>query len=941
MNQLRRSFVGLSVVAVVASTVGCSPKFWRNQADRDTYLAITRTLDDPRIAVPRIDVTPDPSSRFFDPNPLDCTPLPPDDPNAHQYMHAVDGWKGYSGWHKNGQSLVVENPQWYANIGLDPSGYDEASGRYAGGGSLPQLTLADAVSLAQIHGRTYQRQIEDVYTAALGVTAQEFEFGVRYLGLGAGEPGYDLDASINPGEGRANTLSQRADFGLRRVLPSGATFAVGLANSTMWLFGGGDGTSSVPALTYRITQPLLAMGGRKIRLEDLTQAQRSLLYEIRDLARFRRQYFTDVVATQSGGYLGLLQQLQTIRNQVDNIDRLERQLDVLRAQASQKPTRPRASLASLPAELGTPDAINTPEILEGNVEYDSATNELIWSSDRITNKQIATLLELSDDTAYRVAVEEIARQLTDNVVTLDVLQLESQLANSVNRLRSQQRQLQDSLDSYKIFLGLPTDFPLGVDDRLLAPFQFIDARITQLDRDIEAFVSEWAELDEDNPDLAASREYLAGMRELLRRVRDEGAALIRDDLQRVSDIPIDRLGETEAESLEANSLRDRRLFSGVLERLLVREQELDAAEADLNRSEQLQSVAEATADPVAAATLELESASIRARVRNEFNESRFNLLQDAQSLAVIQIGVRTDLITVEPVDLSIEQAVSLGLENRLDLMNARARVTDAWREVELRKQELRSSLDLTVEGRLSGPGDQRPFNFASNANNYDFGLEFDTPLDQIAERNAYRNAQIEYQQARRTYMLAEDNVKRDVRSSWRQLQVLAKNLETAKRAVRIAALQYDVAVEQSNAPATGGGQNAGVRGRNLLDALGRVLDTQNSLIGFFVDYETNRLTLARDMGTMTIGEDGVWEDPLYRRVVSGGTLFPLRSDEEGRSDKSEIDTDLPELDPQAGVYRKSADPVLTSRADVPAPAGTSPVDSAPAPRLFVSTLSPP
>lgn len=921
MKRIRRYIVGLSSVALVAASSGCSPRFWRNQADRDAYLAITRTIDDPRIQVPRFDVTPDPSSRFFDPHPLDCEPLPPDDPNAHQYMHAVDSWKGYSGWHKQGQSLVIENPQWYANLGLDPEDYDPTTGRYAGDGALPKLTLEDAINLAMIHGRSYQQQIEDVFTAALTVTAREFAFTARYFSSGSTEPEYNLGATLRPGQTRIDQVDQTANFGLRRILPSGATLAVGLANTTMWMFSGGGGTESVPRFTYSLTQPLLAAGGRKVVLEDLTQDQRTLLYEVRDLARFRRQYFTNVVATQSGGYLGLLRQVQTIRNQIDNISRIERQLDVLRAQASQKPSRPRAELAQLPPELGTPEALNVPQLLQADLEYDGTANELIWSRNDITDAEIAALLELSNDNAWRVAVEEIARQLTDSVVNLDVLQLESNLASSINQLRSQQRQLQDSLDNYKIFLGLPTDFPLGVDDRLLEPFRFIDANITQLDRDIEAYVAQWAVLDEDDPDLEESRAYLEGLRGLLRRVKEEGVELVRQDLARINSMQLDRLNQESQQRLKVDGLRDRRLFDGVIDRLDARESEFQRAEERLLISEQLSAAAEATADPLAARTLANQAAAVRREVRTAFNESRFKLLQDAQSLAAIQIGVRADLITIEPIDLSIEDATRIGLENRLDLMNERARVTDAWREVEIRKQELRSGLDVTVDGVISGPPNQRPFDFSNQSSTYRFGLEFDTPLDQIDERNAYRRAQIAYQQARRSYIAAEDGVKQDIRSAWRQLQVLEKNLETGKRAVRIAALQYDVAVEQANAP-TSGGQGAGLRGRNLLDALGRVLDSQNALIGIFVDYETNRLTLARDMGTMTIGEDGVWEDPLYRRVTSGGNFLPEVDDDGSESGQN---SDSAELFPQSGVPDNGSGLLIPQLAPQPATDGGLPV----------------
>src|SRR5688572_12787224 len=158
---------------LLASLPGCSRQFWRRQADMDVYDAEAEKLMDPRWAVPRVDLTPDPRSRFFDPYDPDFAPLPPDDPYAHQYMHCVDGWEGYKGWHGFGDTMSVENPQWLANFGITPDMVDQASGQYTSAlPALKNLTLQQAVELSLIHSRDYQTQLENVYIAALVVTFQ-------------------------------------------------------------------------------------------------------------------------------------------------------------------------------------------------------------------------------------------------------------------------------------------------------------------------------------------------------------------------------------------------------------------------------------------------------------------------------------------------------------------------------------------------------------------------------------------------------------------------------------------------------------------------------------------------------------------------------------------------------------------------------------------------
>ena len=67
-------------------------------------------------------------------------------------------------------------------------------------------------------------------------------------------------------------------------------------------------------------------------------------------------------------------------------------------------------------------------------------------------------------------------------------------------------------------------------------------------------------------------------------------------------------------------------------------------------------------------------------------------------------------------------------------------------------------------------------------------------------RNAYRAAIVNYQQARRAYMLLEDQVKYDIRTSWRQLKMNAQNFEAIRKNLREAAVQLDINVANNLNP---------------------------------------------------------------------------------------------------------------------------------------------
>lgn len=819
------------------ASAGCSRAFWREQADLDVYNAVSEKLSDPRWASPRLDVTPDPRSRFFDPYDPDHSPLPPDDPAAHALMHKVDGWKGFPRWHQDGDRLTVENPNWLANYGITPDMVDPVSGAYVGDvPALRNITLADAIELSQIHSREYQLELENVYLAALQVTFERFQFGVRYLGFG-GEPSIGLTNTINP-HGPPDSLGMTPTFGISQLLPAGGQLVVEFANNTLWLFDP-DSTRTASSLSFSLVQPLLIGAGRKIMLENLTQSERELLYQLRDLAQFRKTFFTQVVGG-SNGFLGLMLQLQSIRNQEDNIRRLERQVVELQAVTENVSQIYRANLDALPPGL------EIPEILRGQLEYNAVEKELIYRGP-LTEEQERVLLSLSQNAAVRAAAADIVEQIRVVGATLDELQLQSQLASSRNQLRDQQVALQNNLDSFKILLGLPTDMPLGVDDSLLKPFAFIDSRLRALETEAEEFVTTLSQVDEDHPEPAQLLSTAEQFLQLIERVQSEGIGILEGDEARV-----DAQLETRLSRLNSDTERAR-----VQSDIAGDKRRLEKTRSDITK------YIEQAKQFVERLKAGLPTDEARSEVLAAIKDQREDLLQSIRGMQVIQIGLRVELIEVQPYEERMEESVRIALENRVDLMNERALVMDARRQVEIAANRLQSALDLVVEGDVRNSGRRNPVDFRLDQSSFRVGLQFTAPLDQIAERNSYRQALIDYQQARRAYMLAEDRVKQEVRSHWRSLEVLKRNLETSRLALRIAAVQLDAAVAEASGPSRGGG-GSGLQGQNLLRALDTVLGAQQGLIRVYIDYERSRLNIHRDMGTMDVGPDGVWNDPFYR-----------------------------------------------------------------------------
>ena len=97
----------------------------------------------------------------------------------------------------------------------------------------------------------------------------------------------------------------------------------------------------------------------------------------------------------------------------------------------------------------------------------------------------------------------------------------------------------------------------------------------------------------------------------------------------------------------------------------------------------------------------------------------------------------------------LQAAVRIALEYRLDLMNARATLYDAWRQIRVVANTLKGVLNINVENNVyTGPYTTNPLAFLSQAKNFSLVLNAELPLVRMNERNNFRTALINYQRAR-------------------------------------------------------------------------------------------------------------------------------------------------------------------------------------------------
>jgi outer membrane protein TolC len=168
------------------------------------------------------------------------------------------------------------------------------------------LTLPDALRIAVEKSREYQLRKEDLYLSALSLTGERFVYVPQFFA------GTDVTASRAPGEDPSVRFA--TDAGLAQALKTGGRVAINLANDIVHFYSGGRSDTALSTIALSLSQPLLRGAGAKIAAENLTQAERDVIYAIRDFSYYQDTFAFDIVET----YLRLVQQQDTVRNQYQN-----------------------------------------------------------------------------------------------------------------------------------------------------------------------------------------------------------------------------------------------------------------------------------------------------------------------------------------------------------------------------------------------------------------------------------------------------------------------------------------------------------------------------------------------------------------------------------------------------------------------------------------------
>lgn len=174
-----------------------------------------------------------------------------------------------------------------------------------------ELNILQALEVAAENNRDYQDQRENLYRTALDLTLERWRFSWQASLSGS--------AGVSGNGENATTASVDADLGVSKLFGSGALVLGNIGTTLLRAIDRGDGWDAIQDLSLSFTLPLLRGSAREVVLEPLTQAERDLVYSVRNYERFRHTFVVDVV----NSYYALLRTLDNIVNEKANYDSLK------------------------------------------------------------------------------------------------------------------------------------------------------------------------------------------------------------------------------------------------------------------------------------------------------------------------------------------------------------------------------------------------------------------------------------------------------------------------------------------------------------------------------------------------------------------------------------------------------------------------------------------
>ncbi len=780
------------------------------------------------------------------------------------------------------------------------------------GGPRPYLmTLEQACELAQFNSREYQDAREDLYLTALSVTLERFSFAAQFFaaeevfrqwtgsqlaGGSAGTSGSvagaaaataaatgSASAARTAAESAAaastarssasgptlNSWTANSNFGFAKLFSTGALLLFNFANQTVFNLGPNRFVSSQSQIDLSIVQPFLQGGGKAVTLEPLTQTERNLVYQIRNFARFRKELYVAIAGGGGGAITGANFQPTGVI-----------------AQPVFSPQQNLGGSGLTPGIIPGVPATGNPGLRVAPLTAGALDLSVALAAP--VSGYLTTLLQSAQMQVDKYNIEklagylDLARALQEggDISQLQTDQFEQQLLLGRSRLLTDQQNYLLGIDQFKLQLGIPVDVLIELDD---TPFRPLNQQIARYEELFRAFKAA-----SDEPLRAGPARNPAEERQRLRRL------LTTSDLAKGTGFG-SRIESRWAswQKLSEDDLRKRLAAYGEeRRRILDKQTELETrgqalGDADKRRLSEVnddidlgefEGILRAyEAQPWKALT----DPDLRRRRQQQAYAALANqyvvLLVQARNERIVQIRAQWPelaKVCLDGVDLmkgDLEDAeavvVRFAEAHRLDLMNVRAQVLDAWRQIAVFANALLAPLNVQYTLNASTPaGVAQPFDFNASRTQQQLILNAELPLVRVRERNNYRAALIGYQRQRRVLQRAEDQVALDVRQ---ELILLRQQLELYRIQTRQIELSYEVAenaLDTLQQPPQVGVTGLDTQTRaatltnQLIQAQTSLYNAQFTMTTIWITYLNDRDQLYRDLELMAFDPRGVWID---------------------------------------------------------------------------------
>ncbi len=168
------------------------------------------------------------------------------------------------------------------------------------------LSLSDTLTLAMANSRSYQTRKESLFIQALTLTETQknFNWDTRASDFTATTEATKSPVFASNGNVTGSTtetfgekgVSGDITAGVARTLVTGAKLSLGFTREFVRSFSSPDSSAESSEVSLNIVQPLLNGFGPLVSKEGLRQAERDMVYAVRDFQRFQQRFVIDIAS---------------------------------------------------------------------------------------------------------------------------------------------------------------------------------------------------------------------------------------------------------------------------------------------------------------------------------------------------------------------------------------------------------------------------------------------------------------------------------------------------------------------------------------------------------------------------------------------------------------------------------------------------------------------